>query len=229
MPADEQEVGRARELLAGAGPGGAAARGHLARRAVAFAVLAVGLALALTALLPNVWVRMLVAHALLVPLALRLQPQPWRALLALRPQGLLLGLGAGLLLYLAGAAVYALLGSLAPTLAAETVQLYAWRDLLPAAWLGPPLALLIALAEEIVWRGAVALPLAARLGLLPGCLLAALAFAAAHLAFGSALLVLAALGLGLAWGLLAVGTRSLAAAAACHALWDLLVLFWRPY
>ena len=52
--------------------------------------------------------------------------------------------------------------------------------------------------------------------------LAAAAYSAGHVASGSPLLVGAAFGLGLLWGALFLATRSLAAAIACHATWELL-------
>ena len=95
--------------------------------------------------------------------------------------------------------------------------------------LAVPLLLLIVLGEEIVWRGAVTLPLAARLGPWAGVLAGAVAFAVAHLPLGVPVLLVAALGAGAFWSALAVKTRSLVPALVSHVLWDLTVLFWLPY
>jgi membrane protease YdiL (CAAX protease family) len=132
-------------------------------------------------------------------------------------------------LYALGWVGFRVLTGVLPALAAEVPALYAWRDQLPGALVGFPLLVAIVAAEEIVWRGAITLPLAARWGPAPGGALGALVFATAHLGFGSALLVLAALVCGACWGALALGTRGLVAPFVCHLLWDLAVLFWLPY
>ncbi|HKC13244.1 MAG TPA: CPBP family intramembrane glutamic endopeptidase, partial [Vicinamibacteria bacterium] len=82
--------------------------------------------------------------------------------------------------------------------------------------------------EEIVWRNAVTLPLAARLGPWPGVLVAGLGFAAAHASLGVPVLLIAALGAGTFWSALVVKTRSAVPSFVCHVLWDLAVLFWFP-
>ena len=92
-----------------------------------------------------------------------------------------------------------------------------------------PLLLLIVVGEEIVWRNAVTLPLAARLGPWRGTVAAAAVFALAHLPLGVPLLLLAALGAGAFWSALVLKTRSAVPALVSHVLWDLAVLFWLPY
>jgi membrane protease YdiL (CAAX protease family) len=86
--------------------------------------------------------------------------------------------------------------------------------------------LLVALvaAEEVVWRNAVTLPLAARFGAWPGVGAAALAFAAAHLSLGVPVLLVAAVGAGAFWGAMVVRLRSAVPAFVCHLLWDIAVL-----
>jgi membrane protease YdiL (CAAX protease family) len=98
----------------------------------------------------------------------------------------------------------------------------------PAAAIAP-LVVLIVLAEEIVWRNAITLPLAARLGPWRGTLAGAAVFAAAHLAMGVPLLVVAALGAGIVWGALVVKTGSAIPSLVSHLAWDMAVLVWLPY
>jgi uncharacterized protein YbjT (DUF2867 family)/membrane protease YdiL (CAAX protease family) len=205
----------------------------LARRARAL-VPAVVLALAaplvqlvLAHTIPNVWYRMGVGAVLLSTFALTCVPVGWAELWRPRPRDLVRGAWAAAGLYVAGALVVrALVAS--PGLAAQMADVYGWRHAVPDALI-VPLLLLIVLGEEIVWRGAITLPLAARFGRWAGVLLGAVAFAVAHLPLGLPVLLVAALGAGAFWSALAIKTRSLVPAVVSHVLWDLTVLFWLPY
>jgi membrane protease YdiL (CAAX protease family) len=156
-------------------------------------------------------------------------PLGWRELLAPRVKHLVAGVAAAVVLYVLAGCVFLSLASWFPALASETAALYGWKDQLPLALAVALLVCVIVPGEEIVWRGAVTLPAAARWGPWRGCLVGAAAFSAAHLAFGSPLLLLAAAGAGFFWGGLVVKTRSLVPVLVCHLLWDLTVLFWLPY
>jgi membrane protease YdiL (CAAX protease family) len=60
-------------------------------------------------------------------------------------------------------------------------------------------------------------------------LVAAAAFATAHVPLGVPILLLAAFGAGGFWSAMVVKTRSAVPALVCHILWDMAVLFWLPY
>ncbi len=90
------------------------------------------------------------------------------------------------------------------------------------------LAAVIAPAEELFWRGAVQGALRPRLGRVGCVVVASLLSSAVLLAFGEPLLALAALPTSLAWGGLAEWRRSLGAAWASHALWDVLIVVLAP-
>ena len=193
----------------------------------AVVISAIASSFLLGALVTNVWYRMATMGAALAALAAFLVPIPWRTLLAPTRRTLLQGVGAAVFLYVAGAAVFLALQHSEP--AARQIQaLYAWREAVPraAVW---PLLFLIVLMEELVWRLAVTLPLAARYGPWAGVILGAAAFALAHVAMGVPLLVLAALGAGAFWGLLVVRTGSAVPALVSHLLWDAAVLLVWPY
>jgi uncharacterized protein YbjT (DUF2867 family)/membrane protease YdiL (CAAX protease family) len=181
----------------------------------------------LAATIANVWYRMGVGAVVLSAFALTRVTVGWAELWRPSARHLAQGAAAAAVLYAAGAVVVRLLVA-SPTLAAQMADVYGWKRAVPDA-LAVPLLLLIVLGEEIVWRGAVTLPLAARLGPWAGVLAGAVAFAAAHLALGMPVLLVAALGAGAFWGALAVKTRSLVPALVSHVLWDLTVLFWLPY
>jgi uncharacterized protein YbjT (DUF2867 family)/membrane protease YdiL (CAAX protease family) len=195
--------------------------------AVVLALMAPLLQAVLARTVPNVWYRMGVGTVLLSAFALTRVPVGWSELWRPRWRHLAQGAAAAAVLYAAGAVVVRLLVT-SPALAAQMAQVYDWKRTVPDA-LAVPLLLLIVLGEEIVWRGAVTLPLAARLGPWAGVLAGAVAFSAAHLPLGMPVLLVAALGAGGFWGALAVKTRSLVPALVSHVLWDLTVLFWFPY
>src|SRR5262249_12091975 len=143
-------------------------------------------------LMPNVWYRMATSGALLSAAAIVGVDVGWRELYRPRLRHVLHGLAAAVVLYALGAVAAALLAAV-PSLAAEMALLYGWKRAVSGS-LAVPLVLAIVLAEEIVWRGAVTLPLAARLGPWRGALAAAAAFALAHLPMGVPLLPVVALG-----------------------------------
>jgi membrane protease YdiL (CAAX protease family) len=196
-------------------------------RAVALAALAVALLPALGFVVPGVWERMAVNAAVLVPLALFGVRLPWRALFAPSWRRVGAGVLAGAVLYAAGALVAAPLLAV-PAVREQVAALYSWRAAAPPGWT-PPLLLWIVLGEEVVWRTAITLPLAARLGAGRGVLLAGLGFAAVHLSLGVPLLLAVALGAGAFWSALVVRARSAAPALVSHILWDVMVLSLWPY
>jgi NADH dehydrogenase len=189
--------------------------------------LATAVMLVLPVVLPGVWVRMAVINTAMALVLLGLGRRAWAPLL--RPSGsrLALGLVAALVLYGAADLFMAGLRLGLPDLAAQVQAVYAWSDTAP---LGLRLALLVPIVfgEDLLWRGAITLPLAARFGALTGCLLGGTVFALAHLTSGPPLLVLAAMAMGSIWSALAIRTRSLVPVVVCHLAWDVLVMFVRP-
>jgi membrane protease YdiL (CAAX protease family) len=196
-------------------------------RAVALAAFAVALLPVLGQVVPGVWERMAVNAAVLMPLALFGVPLPWRALFTPSWRRIGLGVLAAAALYAAGALVAAPLLSLGSA-RGQVAALYSWRDAAPPGWM-LPLLLWIVVGEEVVWRTAITLPLAARLGPVRGVLLAGLGFAAAHVSLGVPVLLAVALGAGAYWSALVVRTRSAVPALVSHLLWDVAVLFLWPY
>lgn len=190
-------------------------------------LLALAVMLALPSVLPSVWTRMAVVNASLSLLLFALHGRVLGPLLRPRLALVLVGLTSAAVLYV-GADLFMLgLRALAPALAAQVESVYAWSD---DASLPVRLALLLVIVpgEDLVWRGMVTLPLAARFGPWLGCLLAGTVFAIAHLTSGPPLLVIAALAMGTLWSLLAVRTRSLVPVVTSHLAWDLAVMFVRP-
>jgi uncharacterized protein YbjT (DUF2867 family)/membrane protease YdiL (CAAX protease family) len=197
------------------------------RRAVLIASAAIALLPLLALGVPNVWYRMAASGGIVAGLALWLVPLPWRSLLRVTVRGVLEGAAAAIALYGMGAIIFHLLQT-SPTAATQVRALYLWRDAVPRAVAWPLVAFIIA-CEEIVWRNAVTLPFAARLGPWPGAALAAFVSALAHVSLGVPVLVGAAFGAGLFWSGLVVKTRSAVPALVSHLLWDAAVLFLWPY
>ena len=204
----------------------ACSMGHV--RLLGLVALAVGLIAGLGALTEQVWWRMLMADAALVPLCLWAAPLPWRELWRPSWRGLWQGLAAAAALLLAGWLGSQVLFALTPGARAEAAAVYGWATLLPA-WAAGPLLVVIAASEEVVWRGAVAFSVAARAGPWWGVAASAGAFAAAHVSLGVPVLVIAAAGAGLFWAWLGLKTRSLFAVLVCHVVWDVCVATLRLY
>lgn len=191
------------------------------------AILAMVLMLGLPAVLPDVWVRMAAINGSLTVLLLLLGGRRWAQLLRPTFAGVGIGLASAAGFYVAADLFMAGLRIGLPELAAQVDTVYAWGDTAP---LGLRLALLgpIVFGEDLLWRGAFTLPLAARFGAVPGCVLAGAAFAVAHLTTGPPLLWVAALAMGTIWSALAIRTRSLVPVVVSHLVWDLLVMFVLP-
>jgi membrane protease YdiL (CAAX protease family) len=189
--------------------------------------LATAVMLVLPTVLPSVWTRMAVVNASLSLLLLGLYRRVLGPLLRPSATAVAVGLACAVVLYVGADLFMAGLRSLAPALAEQVERVYAWSDDAP---LFVRLALLFVIVpgEDLVWRGAVTLPLCARCGPWWGCLLAGTVFALAHLTSGPPLLVIAALAMGTLWSILAVRTRSLVPVVVSHLAWDLAVMFVRP-
>ena len=193
-----------------------------------FVPLAMAAMLALPWLLPNVWVRMAAVETLLAGLAIAAIPTlKWGSVFGAQPRRLAAGLAAAAALYVGCYAGFALTAALAPDLAAGASVMLAWPSTMAMA-IQLPLLVLIIVGEDIVWRGAIGIPLVSRLGPVPGVLASAALFAVAHMTTGPPILWVAALVCGAFWTALVIRTRSLAAAVVCHITWDVLVLYVLP-
>jgi len=190
--------------------------------------LAVALIWVLGSLTEHVWWRMLAANLVLVPLCLVTVKLPWLALWRPSAQAAVQGTVAAIVLVAAGWLGSRILFALTPEARAEVAAVYGWVTLLPA-WAAALLLPLIAAAEEVVWRGAVAFAVASRVGPWWGATASAVAFALAHVSLGVPALVVAAAGAGFFWAWLGLKTRSLFAVLVCHVLWDACVAVLRLY
>lgn len=144
------------------------------------------------------------------------------------PLALLLGLGAGVLLYVATAAFMAVAVRW-PPLARHTDAVYDQRrGLSLGAALGISL-LLVAPGEELLWRGVVLDVLARSLAGWPIVpVIAWFAYVAANAFSGSIPIVLAAAVGGGVWTALASLTGGVAAPLACHVVWTALMILRPP-
>lgn len=193
----------------------------------AFAVLAVA-GLLLGPRMPlSIWLRMAALESVLSVIAIAALGLAWAK--AWRPSAGLIawGVGAGLVMWAGALGVGALLSNHAPALWSETASLYAWASDHALVWTVPMLILIVA-GEEVVWRGALGLGLAARIGAWPAVGVSATLFCVAHLTAGPPVLALAALLAGAAWTWLAIRTRSLVASFVAHLGWDVALLWLTP-
>lgn len=155
-----------------------------------------------------------------------------RRLLAPRRSAGVLGAAGAAVMIAATHVAYGVLSKGLAALPAATQRLYAVLN--AEGYSRPALAALVlvmALCEEVVWRGSLLTAAERRAGGRPFSWPAAARVAAVamlyggcHLGSGSALLALLAFACGLAWGLLRVAGRSLWPAVLVHAGWDLAIL-----
>jgi membrane protease YdiL (CAAX protease family) len=107
-------------------------------------------------------------------------------------------------------------------------EMYALRELRPTGELAGRLALVIAPAEELFWRGLVQRRLARRLGPWPAAAAATAAYAGAHVVTGNVTLTGAAGVAGAFWSALAAAGMPMGALIACHAAWDIWIFLIAP-
>jgi membrane protease YdiL (CAAX protease family) len=154
-------------------------------------------------------------------------PTPWRALLSPRVNVLIVAAAATALLVCATVFFREPVLAAFPAFDTEVRALYALFGV-PSAVEGYLVLPLIAIAEELIFRGAIEGGLEARYGPYGAAFGAAVIYACGHLASHLPVLVALAFALGLFWGLLRARTRSLWPGIASHVIWDLLVVVWSP-
>jgi hypothetical protein len=110
----------------------------------------------------------------------------------------------------------------------EIEDVYALRRLDRSGRIAARMALVIAPAEELFWRGLVQRRLSDRYGTLAGAALASAAYGGAHAATGNATLTGAATVAGAFWGALAAARMPMAGLIASHVVWDVLILLVAP-
>ena len=198
---------------------------HELTRALCVAAFGILLLNVLALVFDNIWHAVAVNHAIMLQLALWSLGERRREWLRANARFLILGLATGGALVLATMATLVAARWFDPQLYAWALEPMAMKDKIAPA-LGLALLILpIIPGEEIIWRGAVMLPLADRWGKAAGVIVAALMFAAAHLTLGSVPLLLAAIALGAFWGIITLWTRSLVPALVCHLIWDVMLLY----
>lgn len=198
------------------------------KRLAWFLPLALLSMLALPWAIPNVWTRMAIINTTLVVLLVAtMRGAPWGDLWRPSRRGLAIGIAVAAIMVVGAIGVVALLRLWLPALAGGADQIYAWAGLVsPVA--GVPALLALTATEDCIWRGAITLPLCARMGPMAGCIVAGVLCGVAHLTSGPPVLALAALLAGLLWSMLTVRARSLFVTTSCHALWDVSLLLLSP-
>jgi membrane protease YdiL (CAAX protease family) len=190
------------------------------------APLAIATLLAGPWIISDVWLRMCALESALAVVALAGVRLPWRELCHPRLAHVVTGIAIGAATWGLAALVIAVLERAAPGALAALPGMRAWAGAWPLAAAVPMLVVVVA-AEEVVWRSAVALPIAGRIGPVRGSIAAGLLFAVAHVTMGAPILLVAALLAGTGWATIVIRTKSAFAAFVAHLLWDA-ALIWGP-
>ena len=172
------------------------------------------------------WQRMTRTGAALGSVALVAEPDLGR----LRPlvRDVALGLGSAAVLYEVFQAGDRMARRLMPEGAEEIGDVYELRELRPRPELVARLALVIAPAEELFWRGLVQGLLGRRYGRWQGAALTSAAYAGAHVSTGNLTLVGAAGTAGAFWSALRAAGMPMPALIASHVAWDLWIFLVAP-
>jgi hypothetical protein len=108
-------------------------------------------------------------------------------------------------------------------------QVYGFKEGAGTLRIGLLMVLIIGPGEELLWRGYIQGNLAERYGNREGFIIAALVYAAIHVATGNLVLVLAALTGGLFWGWMYRKYHSVLMNSVSHVVWDLAVFLVFPF
>jgi membrane protease YdiL (CAAX protease family) len=203
------------------------------RRTAGTATLVAGLGLAYTAFVltfrgprREFWQRMTATGVVLGALALAEDPSARPRRLRGRDVGLGLVIAGGLYLVFQAGDRFA--RRTLPAGDEEIASIYELRELRPKEEIATRLALAIAPAEELFWRGLVQRALTARLGPVAGAAAATAAYGGAHLVTGNLTLIGAAAVAGLWWsGWAAVGAP-MTALITSHIVWDVWIFLIAP-
>lgn len=172
------------------------------------------------------WRRMTIEGAVLGSLALASEPR-----LAARPgrkPDLLRGLLSAAALYAAFSAGDRVARKVMPSGADDIEAIYSLRTGQDRRRVGAQLALVIAPAEELFWRGLVQRRLERSLGTWRGATTSVLLYGGAHLSTGNPTLVAAATVAGAWWSLLAARGETMGSLVTSHVVWDLVVFLLAP-
>jgi len=115
-----------------------------------------------------------------------------------------------------------------PSGAEDIDHVYALRTLRPRAEIAARLALVIAPAEELFWRGFLQRRLAHRLGPWRGAAATAALYGGAHLVTANPTLIGAAGMAGATWSALAAAGMPMPALIVSHAAWDIWIFLVAP-
>ena len=166
---------------------------------------------------------------LVAVLSLLVAPSLRRQLLCPRAVDVVLGAGFGIVLVLATQVGFTLMSPHLPGLGADVAVLYGVAAVTPARL---AVVVVIAVAEELLWRGVLLDALQQRTGPawrvagvdVAAVVGAAVVYGAAQAGPRSVWLVLAGVGLGTVWGLMRVRSRGLWMPIAAHLVWTLTIL-----
>jgi membrane protease YdiL (CAAX protease family) len=140
----------------------------------------------------------------------------------------MLGIGSAGLLYGLFSLGDRMARSILPRGGQQIEQIYALKRLRPRGELMTRLALIIAPAEELFWRGLVQHDLMKRYGRFVGTMLGISAYGGVHLASGNLTLIAAASTAGAFWGGLYALGIPLGALIVSHIVWDNLIFLIAP-
>jgi uncharacterized protein len=172
------------------------------------------------------WQRMTLTGAVLGTVALVAEPGLRRT--RVRPTDAVIGLGSAAALYAIFQAGDRMARRLVPAGGEQIQEVYALRALRPSAELAGRLALVIAPAEELFWRGFLQRRLARGLGPWTAAATAAVAYAGAHVVTGNLTLIGAAGVAGAFWSTAAAAGVPMGALIVSHIAWDIWIFLIAP-
>ena len=169
------------------------------------------------------WYAMVASTVALATFTLHQRKGSLGSLFSFSPKLILIGLAHAVLLYGFSRLGIYIMTSIFDWSAPQIQAAYQTRYQLSPNVIAPLLFFIIAPCEEIFWRGYMQNSFSERFGKMKGLVITSILYSLIHVWSGNIMLVIAALVLGIHWGLLYKKFNSLVPGVISHAVWDTLI------
>lgn len=174
------------------------------------------------------WIAMTISASSLAIFSILTQKETFKSLLKINKKLILIGLGHAVLLYGLSRLGVFIAQNMFDFVVPQIEAIYTTKTQLDSIYIGLLLIFIIGPSEEIFWRGFVQNKLSQISNPKKALIITTIIYCLVHIWAFNPMLLLAALVLGLHWGLLFYKYKSLVPGIISHALWDAMIFVFFP-
>lgn len=174
------------------------------------------------------WIAMTISASSLAVFSILTQKDTFKSLLKINKKLVLIGLGHAILLYALSRLGVFIAQNMFDFVVPQIEAIYTTKTQLDSLYIGLLLIFIIGPSEEIFWRGFVQNKLGQVSNPKKALILTSIIYCLVHIWAFNPMLLLAALVLGIHWGLLFYKYKSLVPGIISHAIWDTLIFVLFP-